>query len=643
MFWILPFALFTFLFLIFQKKTSDWRNSLLATAIVWGFVLTAITEGLSAFRLITFGWVLGVWTFAVVVAFFIYYFLFVRKTVQSAPERIDKTPLSPLLFGTVFIVAVIGLIGLIAAPNNGDAMVYHLARVVHWIQNESVAHYPASMLRQIYLNPWSEFAILHFQILSGGDRLANLVQWFSLVGSLVGVSLIAKQLGADMRGQIFAAVVCATIPMGILQASSTQNDYAVAFWLVCFVYYLLLLKKNPNRIYALAVGASLGLAVLTKATAYIYAFPFLVWFGLSGLKMLRWRLWKPIVIIAVVAFFINLGHYTRNFELFGSPIGSSQDGDYGEFKYANEIFTPAALFSNITRNVGLHLGTPIESVNNFTEQSILLPHTLLGIDINDPRTTWLGRQFRIPKLSSSEFETTNPIHLFLILLSVILFFIYGRKHDLPGLAGYALTVTAAFLLFCFYLKWQPWHSRLHLPLFVLWSPFIALVLSRICNSRTANLIAAILLVAAFPWVFYNQNHPLIKKNNIFNTAKTDQYFSDSPELREPYIEAAKFLKSQDCTDLGLSFGFDSREYPLWVLLQEKDDKAFRIEHINVKNITAEKYKTNPFARFSPCLILSDGTEPDKEIFTEKGFYVRVFSSGSVSIFTRRQTTDLPTH
>jgi len=89
---------------------------------------------------------------------------------------------------------------------------FHMSRVVHWIQNKSVAHYPTHILRQLHQNPWSEFGILQFQILSSSDRLANLVQWFSMVGAVLGVSLIAKRLGADLRGEVFAAVTVATVP-----------------------------------------------------------------------------------------------------------------------------------------------------------------------------------------------------------------------------------------------------------------------------------------------------------------------------------------------------------------------------------------------------------------------------------------------
>ena len=65
-------------------------------------------------------------------------------------------------------------------------------------------------------------------------------KWVAPVREVEGVQPL-RELGADMRRQVFAVVFAATIPMGFLQATSVQTDYAVSFWLVCFVFYLLLL------------------------------------------------------------------------------------------------------------------------------------------------------------------------------------------------------------------------------------------------------------------------------------------------------------------------------------------------------------------------------------------------------------------
>jgi hypothetical protein len=110
-------------------------------------------------------------------------------------------------------------------------MSYRLARIVHWIQNPSVTYYPTSYLPQLYQKPWSEFTIMHFQILSGSDRFANLAKWFSMVGSIIGVSLIAKQLDADLRGRVFSAKV------GL---SLEEDSWEYPFWV---------LLQKQNEIY----------------------------------------------------------------------------------------------------------------------------------------------------------------------------------------------------------------------------------------------------------------------------------------------------------------------------------------------------------------------------------------------------------
>ena len=70
--------------------------------------------------------------------------------------------------------------------------------------------------------------------------------------------------------------MCATIPMGIMQSSTTQNDYVTALWLVCLASALLAIGR-PGSLPVLGAGASLGLALLTK---------YLALFGAAGIGLL---------------------------------------------------------------------------------------------------------------------------------------------------------------------------------------------------------------------------------------------------------------------------------------------------------------------------------------------------------------------
>ena len=126
---------------------------------------------------------------------------------------------------------------LISPPNNMDSMSYHMPRVMHWIQNASISHYPTNTVRQISFPPGAGYAVAHVVLLSGNDYFANVIQWMSFLGCILGVSLIAADF-TSRKGQIMSALFCATLPMAILQSGTMQTDLLVAYWLVCCAYFI---------------------------------------------------------------------------------------------------------------------------------------------------------------------------------------------------------------------------------------------------------------------------------------------------------------------------------------------------------------------------------------------------------------------
>ncbi|MCX7001854.1 MAG: glycosyltransferase family 39 protein [bacterium] len=233
-----------------------------------------------------------------------------------------RLPAIVLLIGVLAVAVATGIIAFTAPPNNYDSMHSHTAKIPYWIQNHSIAQYSTHAVECIRYEPYAGFCILQFQVLSGGDQFANGVQWFSMLGCLIGVSLIAKCLGAQARGQIVAAVLCATLPMGIMQSTSTQVDYVTAFWLVCVVYHLLLLLANPSSWpLTLLLGTSFGLALLTKATNYFFAFPFAIWLAWFLIRHMKGRAILQMLVMAAIVLLVNAPHYARNIATFGHPLG----------------------------------------------------------------------------------------------------------------------------------------------------------------------------------------------------------------------------------------------------------------------------------------------------------------------------------
>jgi hypothetical protein len=640
-FGFLPLVYLLILFLILHKIDNCWRSSILSAAIVWGVTIALSTELLSLFELVDFNWVFVLWFSADVLMLIIYLKSRNFKPNDFRKER-NKFPrfLVGLLAGVSLIFVAVGLIAIVSPPNNWDSMTYHMSRVVHWMQNHTVEHYPTSYAPQLYHPPWAEFAIMHFQIISGGDRFANLIQWLSMLGSAIAVSLIAQQLGANLRGQVFAAVFAATLPMGILQGSSTQNDYAVCFWVVCFVSCGLAgMSAGITLSNTLRIGASLGLALLTKTTAYIFSLPFIIWFMIVGIKRFYQKILPPILIIAAITLFLNVGHYWRNYDLFEYAIGAPENFTK---EYKIEIFTIPTFLSNIIRNLAMHTGTSISKINGLIVAVVKLLHKILGIPPNDPRITWPpGQVYALTTPSFNENNATNPIHFWLIFATLILVLNQPKLRKIKILAVYLTATISTFILLCLLLKLQPWHSRHHLTIFVLFAPLFGLTLSQLSNYKIANYITGILIIMSLPWISHNKFRVLIGESNIFNSSRNELYFTSRPKIEFAYNQAVDFVKSQNCTNIGLSFwSKNAWEYPLWVLFREPGKPAPRIEHIStIDPVVEQKLNSEPYKSFTPCAIIYQSTKIDneqgKEMVVKNQTYVQKFSLKPLSVFIKK--------
>lgn len=640
----LPLFVLILLILIFYQKGYELRVSILLGAIFWGVILTFVIELLSMLKILDFSWILTVWMVTLFILFSYYFYIPKRRVpILNCINNIKKISLynQLLLFMIFVIVSSIFIIAIVAPPNNGDSLTYHMSRIMHWQQNRSVFHYPTSNQRQLFLNPWAEFAIMNFQILSSGDHYANLIQWLSMVGSIIGVTLIAKRLGANIKAQIITAVITVTTPMGILQGSSTQNDYVLSFWLICVVNFILQLSQKEKIrslfFYSLIIGCSLGLAILTKGTAYIVSAPFIIWLSLVLIRKYRESFIKIALLMLSVILLLNIGHYFRNINLYGSPLGSTQEGG-PSYKFSNDIFTVPAFISNVVRNLCLHLDSPLYKVNLFIERQVIQFHKTMGIGINDSRTTWGGgdinaQKFHIPYLSTNEDVAGNPIHLFLIVIALVFTFSRSEFRRNKNLIAYALALLFSFLLFCLILRWQYWNSRLHLPMFILYTPFVAIILSKVLNKIFINLIVAFLTVFSFYWVLFNTSRPVIGDKSIFITNRIDQYFINDAELLNGYKEAANYIKKSNCSQIGLKLY--SAEYPLWVLLSDGKNNDFRMEHVSISNISKRLETNYPYNIFSPCVVISVGVERNMEFYVKDKIYFKIWTKGPVSLFIRK--------
>ena len=102
--------------------------------------------------------------------------------------------------GIAVIVVIFGIFVALAwkyLPSNRDSLVYHLARVEHWIENRSVGAFATQYLPQVEFPPLAEYNLAILHLLAGTDRFDAGVDVFATFICVVGASELARLLGAE--------------------------------------------------------------------------------------------------------------------------------------------------------------------------------------------------------------------------------------------------------------------------------------------------------------------------------------------------------------------------------------------------------------------------------------------------------------
>ncbi|MBF0569253.1 MAG: glycosyltransferase family 39 protein [Candidatus Omnitrophica bacterium] len=623
---ILTAVVLVFLFLLSLKSRlgeACFRRSFLAALILWGVLAVIGAEALSLFSALTPLAITLYWSFlAVFLSAFLIYdrkkALAVRGPVLAAFPFFDKM----LIAWIGAIVVLTATIAFFAPPNNWDSMTYHMARVMHWLQDRTMAHYPTSIPRQNVYSPAAEIFILHLTALSGGDRWVNFVQWFSMVGSLLGVSLIARDLGAGRSGQVFAALFAATLPMGILQSTSTQNDYVAVLWMVAFIFFGLQAFCERKTWAMLLSGLSLGLAFLTKGTTYFLFSPFLLWFLVLGIRRSKWLAISWAGTILALAIALNAFYFYQNLHYTGHIVPASESAHI--IGSGNRL---AEFLANVIRNVSLHLVTPWATWNHWAIGGV--NSVLQALESEAGAKVIMGG-------GSDGFILTNPFrddiagnffHLALIIGTILLCCFIVRKKD-NRVGAYGLALLGAFVLFHLLLKWSPFHSRYHLSFFVLIAPWVAVIWEQRFSRKVMIGLGLALALSAIPWVLGNEGRPLIGQKSVLVVPRQEQYFSHHHWRYKPYASVGKLAQAVGCREWGLGFGPDSWEYPLWALFGPRPWQSVRIEHVTVGQL--------PYPRgdFSPCMLLFDDVKKEPVIVNDGKPFLRVQLHQEMSIYVR---------
>lgn len=547
---------------------------LVKTLLYWYVFIFFSTEILSLLHLLERSYIILGEIF-----FWGFFLFFHRQEILRAVEGINFRSKSTLLILALFLLTFIQ--GFFSAPNTTDSMVYHLPRVMYWVQEKILQQ---DVIRNIhdFMAPFAEYILLHLYFIAGNDRLLFLSQWIAYVVIVISSGVFAKKLGADKKIKTVILFFVATLPMAIMQASSTQVDMIVTVLIVISTYIAILLLEKITLKNSILFGLTIGLGITTKATF----FPFMIMpLGIilfAAIKNSRWRNALIIALSGLIALVMSIRFMSQNFYLFGNILGPFKKGE----TLTNDTFNLITLVSNLIRNIMIHLPVPFFTAQ--LQSGLEFIHRIMGISINAPQTTCCDFTFKvIPILYPQEDIVSNPLHLLLILIAII--FILRKKviKDRRLIFIFMLSLLS-FMIFSLILKWQPFHSRLQIPFFVIGTISSVLILSKFKEGLyilKSTLVLSTLL--AFVLIFINVSRPFVSYSLFYDKIKSfsfplssipesflvkprdQQYFNARYYWHLPYKGIIEILAKQQSTKGGtISFDLpDGFEYPLWFLIK----------------------------------------------------------------------------
>lgn len=575
-----------------------------------GIFFAGIAESAGAIHQLNRGTVLGLWLLvdAAALAAVVWFHRPIGERIIGGVKqrwariwaRSETSPVSPcgaaMLFLAAALILLVGAVALQAPTTIWDSQTYHMPRVMHWLQQQSLSHYPTNNPRQLESAPGAEIQSATLYLLFGDDWPVNLPQWWALLTCALLASFLAERLlqwhfgPAELDARkvrlcgLLAAVAAITVPQGVMEAISTQNDLMSSLWVMALAVFGLLLAQTPrNYFYAAGVAGAFALGVNNKATMFLYAAPF-------GLALALW-LWVKSrrmffalgAATAVFALALNLPWMARNYETFHRVLASRET----LAKLPMQNRSAAKITANVCRNLALYTGTPFDSATSTMNNLLLCVYTFIWEPPQESGSVWPTAPFRFS--GNSEIKRGDGLGSFMAILPVLLavgVFLCNFKWKSP-VTIYLGLLALGFVLFCGYLRWQPWHARLHLPFFILAAPLVGMVLGWAWPRGLALGAALALVFNALLVLFYNIHYPInLQTDESFNS-REERYFCEHYTFYAGTAELAQDIVSAGATNVLLKIGYDTWEYPLWVCLK---DRGFQgaIQHAFVENESAPR-------------------------------------------------------
>lgn len=624
---------FLLLVVCFVNDKKEEIDAWIKGTIVWCSLLFLHIEVFSCFYMLNKAAVFCFWLAVGIGA--VVYIIKTGKRIRigKIASTLYKKAVSNIFF--VILFGMISVLAVVTVPYNWDSMTYHMPRVLHWVQNQSVAHYATNIVRQTASPVFHEFICTELYLLTQSrDVLFNLIQCAAFFTNAWIIFEIAKKLGCEEKYCKAGTLLFCAMPIAFGEALTTQNDNLACVFFLIYIYYLLDFLHRKEKIEdnretcgkCICMAACVGFGYLTKPTVSMgMAFWAVV---LLVFCIIRKDSVKTIIklIFAALPVMILLmaPEMIRNIRTFGAILAPITGA-----RQLVGTLNPKYLFVNGLKNLSFNLPTIyIPASSEILGKMIYLIAAVSGVDINHESIAEDGKEFMLRAGSDYGHDTAVNFTILLTAIVCFLWCLYRRKAVDKYQKTYTYGTVVSFVCICILIRWEPFVSRYMLPYLALMCPMVAVWaedISKNCRSEVVkrSFMPIICWMAILDlMLLFSYHGEIVVKQGM---SRPSAYFTTRGSVRDEYLNICSYLKEAETKNIGILLGEDTYEYPIQYMLKHSVE---RIEHVLVGNDTGKCEDPS----FVPDYIIAEEIFAQEELEVGTHRYKRVVNGENMNVY-----------
>ncbi len=430
----------------------------------------------------------------------------------------------------------------IVPPNNNDALSYHVARIVRWMQQGSTSPWETPFVWQLSFPLNAQLVYLWTLLFTNSDHFIAFIPMIAgLLTSLI-IYLLAQELGFSRRNAVFSALIWLTLPVVQLHLTSVRHDL-ISTWLFLSTFYFFH-RWGKTREFAYLLLSALALALVVGTNFSIAAYlPGMVLMLLLGFVFYRYSFkqvlqWVGVTLLCFLLFSSPI--YVSNTVYFGSPLGPdaaqmtsaavAEEMPLGKYIVVNDTrwFYQLLDFSWLPQPVQQALVSAKAGLARlvFTPLGLNLEGDIATLDAH--RFTW-GRLYQLQE-DEAWFGLVGGLLIFPTSLAA---FVQGLKRkDILRIMPFVFFLTV--LITCSLIRpgWTPFDGRYFMPLAAMCLAFLPLWLQGKSAKGVEAIVVAVSIFSIAMVVLFNPAKQVIGGAAIWKMNRIDMLTRQSYSSKE---------------------------------------------------------------------------------------------------------------